>query len=345
MHMSDSILVALIGYNPASAVVAARSRDLDVDRAVLLCTDKTQDRADVVKVQLGVPARCSAWQGVPSIDAVAAAIAERVEIARGDVVVLDLTGATKSMAVGAYMGLRNQVGLALTTVCLQPGGRLEDAATGNALDSRVVLLPEEVLAWNGRTNPTMTWQGGPTDALSAEIEGRRGVCAHLFGKPPKGNTDTMAAMPNAAPPADFQVQRSDWLAPAGFLTHNQWLEEHTLHVARSVLDKHPESRLALSVELRGRVSDESDVVITRGATVTIIEAKNRAPKGAGTDLQKRVRKARRDYGSHAQVIFVNPQWSAKPETTLDEGPGVWLVGRNNEALRTAIKEATGLGRF
>ena len=64
----------------------------------------------------------------------------------------------------------------------------------------------------------------------------------------------------------------------------------------------------------------------------------------GQGLQKRIQKAQRFLGSHAQVIFVHPAWGKTPPDALSSltGEHACLIGRSEAAFKDAVRRALGI---
>jgi len=358
--LPNTVLVSLVGMNPASALVSARV--LQPARVVLIHTTQTQEKAQALERQIApTPVRRVCWPHPCGVDEVAARVADDVALQTGEAVTLDLTGATTLFSVGAWAGLSAALGTGFQAVYLrQNDSRLCDARTAEVLSLGTAdISPKEVLAWYGAAPLSQSWSGR-LDQVPKRVFARlplyRAVCT-LWAQP--GGIVRVKGRPAWR----LNGKRLPQPLPAGFRLHqgalwcdadtdcigaNRWLEEYCLAVAAEELGRtatvHGALGLATYVGSNKGVVDEGDVVLVLGGRVVVLEAKaNLDPKGAGADVQKRVQKVRRFYGSHAQVIVVRPVWGDAPPQALAElmAEHAQMVGNNERSLRHAVRRALG----
>lgn len=348
--MSDTadLLVAIVGFNPASVLLCARA--LKAGRTCLICTAETRDLANILKGQIGSATVVEVRAGA-TITQVAAAVGSAVP-SDARRVSLDLTGGTKILSLGAWHALQARETLDLSIAYLDGDGRLFDAASGVSLP-RANLMPEDLLRWSGASVRHSRWSGN-LKAVPAPIVDRFPVSRALFQHFPDwevaryagGERVTGRGIPQTCRGFDTD-EHGNYFVPAGsgFLRTNEWLEEYCLCEAARAMGTDAESVGALfgsDLVAGAGGKDEVDIVLTRGARVLVIEAKARlTSKGAGADLHKRVQKARRFFGSHAQVLFVHPAWRGQPPRDLAElaDRGTMLVGRDEQRLRAAVRKS------
>lgn len=341
--VDPDVLVGLVGGNPVSLLVAAKS--LRPRRMVLFATEQTQTVADRVVASLGgIPVRVVQWPDVPAIDAFARDAIADADLRPTERVVFDLTGATKTMTVGVWQALVAR-GQPFGAVCLMPDGRLVNARTGVA-NAGVVLSAQDHLQLHGYRVRDQRWHGR-ADQLPAALVHRAAVAQHLLhhfgGWQPNGRgwirfISRAPAGPFAAPPTGAD---KDWIGK------NIWLEELALACAAEACKGAGLVDATLSLSIQGDqnpgAQDESDVVLVRGARVVVIEAKaSQAGSASGADLHKRVQKAESAFGQ-CRVVFFKPALSAAAIADLQPlVPKTDLVAKDLDQLRAAIARGLGL---
>jgi hypothetical protein len=351
-------LVTAIGFNPASVLCAAQA--LGVSQAILICTRETREVALVVASQIR-PVRselleCAHSAIGPAMELLTTSL--RASITEQDKIVLDITGATKPIAIATWQALHNVGRAPDSIVYLSPEGQLYDATTGTQLRYPFEVTPEQMLGWRGMSvssSVAVGWRGTlatlPTgyrtrEELSrwlfaltlAESEGTTGM-AHYQGARfhPRGRTDCPAAWDISAdgllsPPAD---------QPRYFEKHS-WLEELALIEARIAVNGHAASIKAIH-SLTTHPVDEFDVVLMRGPRVVVIETKA-GQAVYNPDIHQRAQKVARAFGPVAQLIFWQPARGASisPELVGLVGDRVLLVGSDLSLFHRAIRRALGL---
>lgn len=366
MAVRSLVLVAAVGFNPASILIAARV--LRPSRLVLIATKDTRSRAETLCAQYGVsPAhrKIVVWPSVPSIDEVAVGVSGVVAAAPDQRVVLDITGGTKTLSIGVWQGLNEKFGDRLEAVYLEQGGQLADARTGQRIKSQCELRIEEYLAWNqAKTTSKTVWTGKlaeiPEELLDRRRVGRtladamRRKASLAFSNLGEGvvvdGSQAAGVWPTPLPVGFSAVPDGVETTRRGYFSNNVWLEELALAEAHEALSGFGTVRAALGlyVVTKGRGgkkgNDEMDVVLVRGARAVVIEAKARqSGRGAGADLMKRLQKARRFFGSHVTVIFVHPAWgeSAPPDLQELAGRSCVLTSGDSAELQAAIRQGLG----
>lgn len=349
----ERILVSCIGFNPASAVIAARH--YRAARAVLVGTRDTQRQLDAVASQIAVPVRRIEMDDPRwPIRRLADAVCRAVAAAPGDDVVLDVTGGTKLMTLGVWIGTGNTGSQRVRVTYLGGDGRLVDPLTGDVSGQRVVIGIDEVLAWQGARISSARWMG-PLDAVDGDLIARAQQLAPLLIRAVRqkalaiGQSANSASLGPIALPAALPAgvaARGNRLVSSveGYFSHNAWLEEWCLAGAARVLRDAPQARAGLGIvaTLGHHGQDEADVVLVNGARVCVVEAKARlSSDGAGAELQKRIAKTQEYFGDHAHVVFVHPAWGPQPSKHLVEvvGRRATLVGSRKEDLDRAIARA------
>lgn len=351
-------LVGIVGRNPASIVVSART--FRPVRAVLFCTGETRTIAANLQQQLktdpGCDVQVETFPQNPTLPEAHDAM-KRVTIQAEDELVFDLTGGTKTMSVGAWTGLAARHGTRMRTVYLEPDGTLRGAESRDAIPSAAVLHPEEFLDWTGAAITKHSWRGTaaqvPAHMRARRELGRAIFAAFMRGEPLQTHhaTDSLMLAMTSLPselPAGFSFEAGRLRGTGdGFLGANGWLEELCLFEALDAIGDDSRVRVALGLCYAGENggNDESDVVLVRGANVVVIESKARGKEsGAGADLHKRVQKAERFFGALTRVIFVHPAWGATPNTDLQESvkASVRLVGSDLAQLRDAVRKGLHL---
>ncbi len=354
-----TVLLSLVGMNPASALVSARL--LEPDRVVLVHTDRTLPKAEALRRQCKpVPVRLVRWPMPCGIEQVRARVVQDVSLAPDEALTVDLTGATTLFSVGVWDGLTAQFGRRFRAVYLrQEDSRLCDARTAEPVDGEDAdIAPREVLAWYGASIREQAWSGRLNHVPRAVTERlpltRALVRALGSGRlAHRSNSGFVRVDRDLLPsklPKGFRYQGGKLSLPgdSGFFTKNRWLEEYCLAVAADALGRtagvHAALGLVAYVGADKGSNDEGDVTLVRGGRVAVVEAKaNRRSAGAGPDIQKRVQKARRFYGSHVRVIVVRPGWKEGPPPALRDlmrGHAV-LVGGDEAALRLEVRAALG----
>jgi len=351
-------MVGLVGHNPASLLVVARS--LLPKRTLLIATPQTIEVAKRLARQIP-NSEPKLWSGGFGIDRVRSGLSDLIGSESGSIC-LDITGATKPLSIGLWATLNQFSGGRLKTVYLEPSGQLTDADTGQRIEQEVAITPREMLVWyeasaglKGKAGAR--WEG-ELSCLKPAIVERETLTRRLFDT--FGRWSDYYRRHQALPNGLLQLSASD-LPPGAsisgnqvvlpnvtdYLGENQWLEEYCALVSRDSLTDAATVRAAIGLPIatENGGTDEADVVLLRGPRAVIIEAKARGNAGgAGAELNKRIQKTRRFFGSLARVIFVHPAWGQTAPQNLAEiaGPGVWLVGRDPARLRTAIREALSL---
>jgi hypothetical protein len=357
--MISTLLVAAVGYNPASILVVARSYQKQVDGLFLVCTRQSEAVAQAVERQLGV-ARPIRWvyDKIPPIDSLVAELVRELPIGADTDVVLDVTGGTKpqSIALWSAVAARRPGFYALY---LDPAGALWNARTGEPAQSSCMILPREVLEWREKTCTAARWEGNlnaiPASRL-AEWELWRMLYKSFGGL--RFNADAgEVSVPfqlNMALPSGFSRSGDRIREPPArrCFSGNEWLEDLCLMEAFDVLKDFPATTAGLAMktapgERRGSENDEFDVVLVRGPHVAVIEAKARRQSSkSGDDLQKRVAKTRYYFGDLAKTVFVHPAYNRDAQRTNQgnvESRLVRVVGDNLEELREALRWAMGCG--
>ena len=359
MISCPEVLVGLVGHNPASLLVVARS--LSPKRTLLIATPQTIEIAKRLARQIP-NSEPKLWSGGFGIDRVRSGLSDLIGSESGSIC-LDITGATKPLSIGLWATLNQSSGGRLKTVYLEPSGQLTDADTGQRIEHEVAIAPREMLVWyeasaglkKGATGAR--WEG-ELSCLEPAIVQREALTRRLFDtfvsstdcyrrNEPLPNDLLQLSAKDLPPGASISGNQVVLPDVTDYLGANHWLEEYCALVSRDSLTDAPTVRAAIGLPIATESggSDEADVVLLRGPRAVIIEAKARGKAGgAGTDMNKRIQKARRFFGSLARVIFVHPAWGQTVPQDLAEiaGPGVWLVGRDPARLRTAIREALSL---
>lgn len=356
---AGSLLVSLVGLNPASTLFSERA--LQPDRMVLVHTRESEDQARALASQLSCPSDRLVWEPSLGIDEARKSIRSGLA-SRAERVVIDLTGGTKLMSIGAWHGLIERYGDVVDGVYVdQKSLALLDARSGLRLrvtEPRAEIHPNEVLEWYGGQLRRVAWRGY-LSAIPDDIWERFELECHLlraFGRREvRAGIDRRGGMqvpPSALPPslpAGMRYEKNGRLYSdsTSFLGQNVWLEELCLALASAAAG----DRASEVVAAHGMVAyagsggeDEMDIVLMRGPRTVVIEAKARGSRaGAGADVHKRIQKARRFLGSHVQVIIVIPAWGEEaPDNLRDltENHAV-LVGAEEGRLRDEIRRALG----
>ncbi|MES2641327.1 MAG: hypothetical protein V4850_17685 [Myxococcota bacterium] len=358
------VLVTLVGENPASALIAARH--FPVDEVVLLCTDRTAAIARVLEAQLGVPVVTHTWSNNPTWRQVQDEVVKVVDPQPDDEVLLDITGATKPMALGAWSGLRAAIGDRLRLVYLQPDGRLEDGDSGNVIDARVVIKGKEFVSWkrHGAVLKDSAWTG-PLSSAAASF-GERGTLARVladkFGRDPGFATASHEARLDGRCPDLGQSAPRGFTREKGYLCEakedrffklNGWLEELCLWQAYTALDVGERLDVWADLSLdggtvNGKTLGEIDVALTRGARLVAIEAKTHASERMSGTAQEAVSRMRETLGGFAHLFIVNPRWTPASIQALQIqfGRGVTLIGQGmlGAPFHAAIRAALGFNK-
>lgn len=351
-------LIGLVGFNPASVVVAARA--LGPTACVFGFTTESAHTARAVQAQLG-KSRVQLFEfpsknpGIDEVRASTAAALDELTPGSGRLM-LDVTGGTKPMSIGAALAVYGRAADA-QAVWLNGRGELLDAATGQSVGRGAAITPREVVAWTpGATVASTKWEGSSgksLGALSAHVEGigpLAEVLMRLLATPgaheqlvkrtdqpmpltPTTGDDGLVRMqlpgvelPEALPASVRREGDALICSREGPLAQGGWLEFYALAVLREHFASVPEARIGFGVHLRRAgpgapsgdlAQDEVDAVVTVGSRTLIIECKARSSSGgAGADLQKRVAKTRQFFGSHAKVCFFHPTWGESPPQAL-----------------------------
>lgn len=366
--MTAPALIGAIGRNPASLVVVGRH--FGVRSALLVCTAQTAWLVPVLARQLDLPdqavhaIRVGDDKGNHGIGEVRDKVHAALDRADVGAAVLDITGGTKAMSVGLYEAARAASLPRLHTVRLEPNGQLRDEDHGAAIPHAVTLEPAEFVEWYDGGPVRCTWRG-PLARIPHAMRRRKRIGELILrhfspgdGRPGVAlNADGSARFPVPVPadlelPPGFVRRDAHTIAAAGrdasYFSKNGWLEELCLLRAGLVARDVADVRAALGLELGRDGSgslDEADVVLTRGARVCVIEAKARAKgAGAGGEVNKRIGKAHRYFGSAVHVIFVHPAWGRRAPQKLvtTAGENTTLVGRDLRLLQQAVAAALGI---
>ena len=356
--MPSCTLVAAVGFNPASILVTARGMKTPPDHLVLLCTEQTEHVAQTVARQIGAIAPVIlAYDTNPPIENARTFLAENNYIPRDGEVILDITGATKSLCLALWLAL-SEIRTSFAAVYLEPDGRLRDARDGNPILATPHITPEEVLAWHSSRIQTSSWRGA-SPGLPAHYRERHALSKFLFSefKNIAINTTGEALRKETSPPfpplpPGFLVEDVRLCEPphTGFFSENKWLEEFCLAEACDVLDGAEDVEAVMGADVRptgafGIAKDEFDVVMVRGARIAVVEAKARSHAGGGgAELQKRVAKTKKFFGDPAKLVFVHPAYNAAAladNQALVDSRTVRLVGDSIKDYRAAIRWALG----
>lgn len=360
--MSQRVLLALIGDNPASALVAARA--INPDRLVLVHTQRTRALAGVVAEQIGDNPATALIEltNEGGIDGHANRIKSSISLSDTDHVYVDITGGTKPMSLGAWNAFADLPHTRLHGIYLdQQAYRLLDARNGQPVqlaEPTPEIRIDEMLSWyQARVmRPQTRWRGRLSD-IPRKMKVRAPIGHLLLQQLSQSNQSFNARLigfkqltqldPRLQLPPGLWFKQSRLICEdEEYLAKNGWLEELCLVAVSNALDQ-PQTVLAahgLHVRLE-RGQDEMDLVLVRGSRVVVIEAKARSSSaGAGADLQKRINKAQRFFGPHARVIFVHPSWGNTPPPDLSAlaGKGVDLIGDDLDELGKVTAQALGL---
>lgn len=353
------LLVSLVGLNPGSTLFSARV--LRPERMALIHTSESAAQAEALAAQASCPSDRVTWDPSLGVDKARERVRKELTF-NAERVVIDLTGGTKLMSIGAWQGLADQYGDDLEAVYVDPKRVvLVDAGTGTPRlggDSRAAIRPEEVLTWYGAQLRITEWQG-PLSEIPDGSWTHLELARHLlraFGEAAVGRGVHRDGglkvprnyLPEALPPGTRYKKGRIYSDSKSFLGANVWLEELCLASAcRAVGDRADEVFAAhgMVVYAGTGCDDEMDVVLTRGRRIVVIEAKARGSRaGAGADVHKRIQKACRFFGSHVQVIVVIPAWGEEPPRDLRDltQDHAVLVGADEERLDQEIRRALGL---
>jgi hypothetical protein len=319
-------LLGIVGRNPASILVCARS--VNVDQAVLIVSDETSEISSVLASQLHCPVEMITTPSSPSIEEVKTAIYSQGATFGSDKIILDITGGQKPMLLGIWESLQKMSLRAQVILYLNDMGRLMDATTGKTHSgSQASLQPEEFLAWRNASRRKCTWEG-----LLESIPNKYRVRARIAGELLKDRTwrdrDRSLSI----------IRRLNDQLTGEWYEKNVWLEEYSLVAASNALEKTSGIQARLGMEVltsdkssKAQANDENDIVLVNGARVVVVEAKARwTSAGSGDDLHKRIEKARYIFGDNARIIFVHPAWEEPPaalKTLVDKR--VILIGNRN----------------
>ena len=144
---------------------------------MLLATHKTEAKAKVVGGLAKIPCAVLVWPDVPAIDALGAELVQDAALQSSDRVVLDITGATKQMTIGAWLALERR-GVGFGAVALQNTGSWVDARSGKALP-QPELGADDHLALHQMRCVASTWRGAPHE-LPADLLRRIAEAMDLF---------------------------------------------------------------------------------------------------------------------------------------------------------------------
>lgn len=321
-----STLLGIVGRNPASILVCARS--VNVDKAVLISSDETSEIASILSSQLHCSVKMINIPSNPSIEEVKNAICTKGVTFGSDRIVFDITGGQKLMLLGVWDALQKLNLRAHIILYLNDMGRLMDVTTGKIHPGpEATLQPEEFIAWRNASCRKCAWEGLLESIPDTYIENAR-IAGELLKN--KAWTDKNKSLSIIR---IFNDQLTgEWYE------QNQWLEEYSLVAASNALRGTPriQARLGMEVLTSDKASgahgnDENDIVLVNGARVVVVEAKARWTKaGAGVELHKRIEKARHIFGVHARIVFVHPAWDEPPDalkTLVDNR--VTLIGNQN----------------
>jgi len=344
------LLVGLVGFNPLSVLVSARALKPQV--VALVCTDRTSKVAENLAGLLdarGPTLTVDSWLG---IDALRERFARELASAAGHRVVLDVTGATKPLAIAAWQALHDRVGPQMGVVYLETDGTLVEARSGARLAADVRIDTGELLRIYGGRLQSCTWAGdlGEPDAVPAEFRSRSLVGRALLSRARTTAKLCRVKVPGfaASPGTGLRYDgKTAMLSEAGakdYLAKNQWLEELCLVIAGEVATGVGcvHASLGAHIVTPSGGNDECDVLLTRGARIAVIEAKT--ADVVGEDLQKRSAKTRRFFGEAARVVVVAPDLNPQAIRTHSElaHRNTEVVGADEGALRAAIRRGLGL---
>ncbi len=359
------ILVGLVGDNPAH--VLAVHRLMRPRHTLLVGTARTMAKAEVLRNLLGGRVTLVELHDPGAIEPIQStlrkAFEQVYEARRQGSVVLDITGGTKPMAIGAWFVVQDLQDV--TMVYSDPSGLVRDAVTGTLLSgSPPPMTPEDFLALNHSTLTDSWWRGVGVGQLPEHMADRAPLSRDLWTRFPRikhlltvNLPFGKVKMPKGKPlpiPRAFDLRRDMLHEPegSGYFTQNRWLEEALLVETLDLLDSLGEAdvQVVAGAKVRkaveeGNSIDEMDLVLVRGLRVVVVEAKARhGAKGAGAQLHKRVEKAHNFFGSQARVVFVHPAWGAAPPRDLVDlvGRRATLVGSEPEAYRDALVMGLGL---
>jgi hypothetical protein len=359
-HDQRPLLLTCLGDNPASAIVAGRH--FSVGAVLAIVTARTRKLMEVVGKQLGTPIECLEHDAESEgFTALAYRIRDALSKRAPSGLVVDITGGTKLMGMGAFIGAELLRKHESPVLYLKANGRLADARSGSQLRCEVSISPQEVLAWYGARITRHSWLRPAKHGVPGEILERRALSHFLFER--LGHKELKLA-PNER--GAIELQQGQWPEPLPrgverlsetiihapglrYLKFSGWLEELCLLRAHAVARGATASWTAygchVAVTSQSTDLDEVDVIVVRGARVCAIEAKAKfSSESAGAELQKRIHKTRRFLGQQAKVIFVHPAWGKNVPADLERssGAGVYLIGNDLTALDKAVAEALDL---
>lgn len=294
---NDCMLVAAVGHNPASAVIAARAAQ--ASSVLLLHTPETIDIARVIRSQLhgtNVSVTLLACDTAWGIERMAKTVRGALPTTQHLTLLADVTGGTKLMGLAIWEALGQARGESFKALYLdQSTMSLVDARCGTPLDTRVDVAISEILEWYGGSPAKQPAWVGSLRKIPDSYRRRAGVGKALFLSVGRGCQDSTPPYADVAAsrlklpdplPREFSLhgKRLSCSEP-GYLQLNGWLEELCLVWCAEACVAHPDIRAAHSVHVRAGKSggvDEMDVVLARGAHAVVIEAKARgSASGAG----------------------------------------------------------------
>ena len=356
------ILLTMIGFNPASALVSARA--IKPYRTVLIHTPETKSIAEIVRKQIGEPCRLISLHGEKGILHVIETLASELRIQDDEWPVVDITGATKPIALGLWQYLLTYFNDRFDAVNVsQSDYRLKDALTWELMtDEPVRIMVREILAWHGGQVQRVKWESQLNLIPNSFKLGKTlsmGLVKALASNEYRNLTPDQGRNAVSVPqkylpeqlPVGFSYDTGKLFSTiADYLQKNIWLEEFCLCMAADALeDVSLEVLASMGMDLiasgSGGGIDELDVVLVRGSKTVVIEAKARASNaGAGPDLQKRIQKVNRFFGPHAKIIMVHPAWGKKPPKALVNltGKSAELVGADMDHFKNAVRKGLGL---
>jgi hypothetical protein len=336
------VLIGMVGENPISLLIAIHT--LQPRRVVLFATPATRPKAERVLARANHPSGLVvAWGEVPAIDALARDAVTDARLLPTESVVLDITGATKSMTIGVWQALVDR-GSPFGAACLMPDRKFVDARTGKEWPTAQLEFEDHVHLQGHRIRHCK-WRGllsEVPDDLRHRGEAARRLLA-LFGK---WQPDGAGWIKSNSAKGSVALPTRPGSADAAWIDKNVWLEELALVVAIQACAGARGVRAGLGVEIdgdgQGDANDESDVVLVRGAHVVVIEAKaSGRAGGAGPDLLKRVQKAGSTFGQ-CRVVFFRPSLTRNAIEALQPmARNADLIANDLEQLRWVI--AAGLG--
>lgn len=358
MTREDVLMVGIVGENPTSILVVART--LEPQRVLLVCTKKTEASGQILKEQLA-PLRVEhlVLDSADSLELIQQQVSKKLPSEDGSKAILfDCTGGTKPMLLGVWQELQSKFGKKVRAVYLNPDGRLCEVKDGQVIESSAALTADEYLGWNRARKQKTSWEGVladvPIDYLARMPVGR--MLAQALGKGQRVEIHQegwcragQLSWPHTLP-AGLDRRGTKIFGEGKYFSQNGWLEEFCLAVAHKVASAHRNVHAYFGLHVLGlgggaEGQDESDLVLVRGSRLVVIEAKAKKHNdSAGAQIQLRAQKASRFFGSMTRMIFVHPAWGTAPPAALEGliSRNVTLVGASERDLENAIKKALAL---